>query len=125
MEGNVDLKPGVRLDKLSTQMVIAAVIVKECYRAVGVASGPTITSGSDGTHRAKNSLHYEGNALDFRIWNIPAKKRVGLTKAIQTSLGVDFDVVLEVDHLHVEYDPKRPQEPKVADTKEDSDTKVA
>ena len=66
-----------------------------------------VTSGTDGVH-GHVSRHYCGSALDYRTRHITAtglKERIaGEAKA---ALGPDYDVVLEVDHLHVEYDPKR------------------
>ena len=67
-----------------------------------------ITSAEDGTHRA-DSRHYTGDALDFRRWDTDAKGP-GVTAQVAADmrafLGADYDVVVEVDHIHVEYDPK-------------------
>ncbi len=67
---------------------------------------PTITSAMDGSHMA-TSKHYTGDALDWRIWESDAR---GLTNTIVSEmryyLGSDYDVVLESDHIHIEYDPK-------------------
>lgn len=67
---------------------------------------PTITSAMDGNHMA-TSKHYTGDALDWRIWE---SDRQGVTNNIvfemRYYLGGDYDVVLESDHIHVEYDPK-------------------
>lgn len=58
-----------------------------------------ITSICEGTHSA-GSLHYNGNAFDFR-------KHVKITKKdIKFVLGKQFDVVIESNHIHVEFDPK-------------------
>jgi len=66
---------------------------------------PVITSAVDGVH-SPTSLHYRGLALDFRTRTVPADERQALRDAIAKALGPDFDVVLESDHLHVEWDPK-------------------
>lgn len=56
------------------------------------------TSIREGNHSA-GSLHYIGDAFDFR--------RQGINKSdIKFALGEQFDVVMEKDHVHVEYDPK-------------------
>ena len=60
-----------------------------------------ITSGKDGIH-GKGSLHYEGKAVDLRTWNV----LVSLVSRLQAELGPNFEVVLEKDHIHVEYDPQ-------------------
>src|SRR4030095_736368 len=66
---------------------------------------PTITSAVDGTHMA-TSKHYTGDALDWRIWESNQK---GVTSSIVEELkyylGSDYDVILETDHIHIEYDP--------------------
>ena len=64
-----------------------------------------ITSLMDGKHM-DTSKHYVGDAADLRIWFFNnAEKRIAV-KQLKKELGVDFDVVLEKDHIHVEYDPK-------------------
>ena len=64
-----------------------------------------ITSLMDGNHM-EGSKHYVGGAADLRIWFFNnAEKRIAV-KQLKTYLGVGYDVVLEKDHIHVEYDPK-------------------
>jgi hypothetical protein len=63
-----------------------------------------ITSGKDGVH-GNNSLHYQGKAVDLRIWNV-LQSLVGY---LQSELGPDFEVILEKDHIHIEYDPHHDQ----------------
>ena len=65
----------------------------------------TITSGNDGKH-GERSLHYKWQALDFRTFDWPRGKSAEIVANIRRRLGKDYDVVLESDHLHVEYDPK-------------------
>ena len=62
-----------------------------------------ITSTYEGTH-GEGSLHYCNDAIDIR-----AVDRYGITTKIdlKIELGKDYDVVLERDHIHVEYDPKK------------------
>ena len=85
-----------------------------------------ITSGCDSQH-GKVSLHYVGRAYDFRIGPSPTGvPRLGTVVAKDSTernivaglwahqmaqvLGVRYDVVLETDHIHAEYDPKAPWE---------------
>jgi hypothetical protein len=65
-----------------------------------------ITAGIDGKHSA-GSLHYVGLALDFRSRTIPSGERERMRAKIAERLP-GFDVVLEADHYHVEYQPKSP-----------------
>ncbi len=54
------------------------------------------------------SLHYAGAAIDIRTRDIPLADVQKLIARIKACLGEDFDVVLETDHLHLEYQPKQP-----------------
>lgn len=65
-----------------------------------------ITSTYDGNH-SPSSLHYAHLAVDLRMpRGLPATKLRDLEAGLKKSLGSDFDVLLERDHFHVEYDPK-------------------
>ena len=62
-----------------------------------------ITSARDGDHRP-GSMHYQGDAIDLRSRNLP--DAFSARDRLQTLLGDEYDVVLEADHIHVEYDPR-------------------
>lgn len=64
-----------------------------------------ITSGTDGKH-GEHSKHYTMEALDFRTRHLKVENHAALVHRCKHALGKDFDVVLEGDHLHVEFDPK-------------------
>lgn len=78
-------------------------IVAQVWTARGLTA--TVTSGLDSTHSA-NSLHYVGLAEDYRTRDVPADQLSSMVADVRARLGTDYDVVLESDHLHVEYDPK-------------------
>jgi len=61
-----------------------------------------ITSTCEGTH-SPSSLHYAGRAIDIRL---PVREKRRVISDIKNVLGIDYDVVEEVDHIHIEYDPK-------------------
>lgn len=65
----------------------------------------TVTSGLDGSHSAQ-SKHYLGLAEDYRTRDVPRIVVAQMAAEIRADLGSDYDVVVESDHLHVEYDPK-------------------
>lgn len=104
------LKPGVRLQSLKPQMLIALSAVSAIWQAAGAAS-LTITSANDSRH-GQNSLHYAGAAFDFRTNDLPLRLDPRqLAREVKIALGPDFDVLLEDygqpnEHLHVEWDPK-------------------
>lgn len=63
-----------------------------------------VTSVLDGKHKLK-SKHYEGNAFDMRVWIYTEDQLVRLIAELKDSLP-GYDVVYEIDHIHIEYDPK-------------------
>ena len=78
-----------------------------CQIANGDNYEVTVTSAKDSIHSA-NSLHYVGLAIDIRTSDM---KNVALSaKWIDKFLNVNgkrFDIVLEVDHIHIELDEKK------------------
>ena len=63
----------------------------------------TITSGCDGEHKP-NSSHYRGKAFDFRVFDLPENASAKTwAKRIQAALGSCYFVLLEKDHLHVQF----------------------
>jgi len=98
----VKLKLGVRLPP-SIAIPIAHTIIVEVFREL--ESDCVITSGREGVHK-RSSEHYNDRALDYRIWGVVTRLRHALVERISHRLGNDFDVVLEDNHLHIEFDPK-------------------
>lgn len=104
----LSLKPGVKLQMLQPQCVLALMICASVYESMG-AQTCVVTSINDGKH-SDLSLHYEGYAFDLRTKDFQGDG-LALRDAIAEALGRNFDVVLESigkpnEHLHVEYDPK-------------------
>ncbi len=64
----------------------------------------TITSGIDGKH-SPNSLHYALRAIDIRTRTLAPDTVDALVDDLRDTLGAGYDVVLEDDHIHVEFDP--------------------
>lgn len=96
------IKDGVSLVGLNEVMRPVLIIVEEVLRDRGYRT--IITSGSEGEHSAA-SLHYYGKALDFRTRHIKEGHLPNIIALISDFLGICYDVVLEEDHLHIEYDP--------------------
>ena len=65
-----------------------------------------ITSGSEAIKHSITSLHFSGDAFDMRtrFWSASEVKQV--RDEIAARLGRHFDVVIEGDHIHIEYQPK-------------------
>lgn len=67
----------------------------------------TVTSGEEPyASHATQSLHYQGLAEDYRTRDIAPSKLADMVSDVRSRLGSDYDVVLESDHLHIEFDPK-------------------
>jgi len=67
----------------------------------------TATSLNDGQHNP-GSLHPQGRAADFRTREESPDVQSAIYAMLREWLGpIGFDVVLEDDHLHVEWDPKQ------------------
>lgn len=83
----------------------AVPVLKTAWAMLGLDC--VVTSGKDGQH-SKNSAHYSGNALDLRTWDIskhmtPMAFGYNLAVALKLVCGDGFYVVLDGDHIHLEY----------------------
>lgn len=95
-------------DTLDSRIVMAYPVIRDIFKEWG--SPCIITSALEGKHKA-GSRHYQGLALDFRLWHIEMHLVPEFTERVRRELGRCYDVVDEWNdgspsHLHVEYDPK-------------------
>ena len=97
-------KKGVKIFGVRNELTLAMIIANEVYRNHGY--GCTITSGVEGTH-SKASLHYSGCAFDTRTRDIEDWIVSSIYSDIKDSLNDEYDVILESDHIHIEFQPKR------------------
>jgi hypothetical protein len=98
------LKPGVEIACMSVWNLEGILTAHEVYVKEGQTF--TITSLTDGTHGPK-SLHYKGRAFDLRTKDLkPNATPHGMAMKLRAALGGSYDVVVESDHLHIEYQPK-------------------
>ena len=99
------LKTSVTKHGVQPAIWFALGISEMVYRSNGLAL--TVTSLTDSHEDRPASLHNKGLAVDLRTRNIP----LGLLSTVHGSLvsilkPMGFDVVLESNHIHVEWDPK-------------------
>lgn len=95
----------VRLAGLQAPLAIALLIAqREALRLDAPALW--LTSAADSAH-SRNSLHYSGAAIDLAIHDAP-HLHGQLAALLREALGPDFDVLDEVDHVHVEWQPRAP-----------------
>lgn len=101
------IKQGVTIHGLTPQIVLGVLAAFEEYVKYGTEL--VITSGNDGTH-AVNSKHYSGNAVDIRTHSLPNPRQDGqaIANILNDNLGRDYDIIFEGDHIHIEYDPRKP-----------------
>lgn len=97
----IPCKPGVCLE-VTPVVINAWPKIQKAFRAHGYEA--VCTSANDGTH-SDGSLHYVGKALDLRSRHIPMEEQQLILKSLRDTLGADWDVILESDHYHLEYDP--------------------
>lgn len=88
----------LHIDMVRLLPVIDYITVDVCGRAA------VITSTTDGKHM-RGSKHYKGLAVDLRTRDLPddVVKRYGF--ALSFALRKLCDVLIESDHIHVEYSP--------------------
>lgn len=63
-----------------------------------------VTSACDGLHSA-GSLHYYGLAVDLYADYFNEDLRGKAIVRLEKAIGIDYDIVNELKHIHVEYDP--------------------
>lgn len=100
----IKLKIGVMLRGLTPQTLLAIQVAEGVYADFGHET--IVTSVCDGVH-SRGSLHYVGLAVDFRTRHLAAGDNFKVAGELKDRLGLEFDVVLERDHIHVEYQPER------------------
>ena len=106
---NLYLKDGVRINgaHFNPEIVIILDIARDTAPKME-RDAVWITSANDRRH-GDDSLHYKNSAFDIRIFNIigDVHREAKLwAERMQEALGSNYDVIYELNHIHVEYDPK-------------------
>ncbi len=97
------LKPGVKVEGLQPEILLGIMIANNVYQE---AKQPfVVTSLLDGKHSSK-SLHYSGHAADLRTRDLKGITAKEIADQIRGRLTIDYDVVVEDDHIHMEFDKK-------------------
>lgn len=94
------VKAGVDISRLRRPIRKILNRLEEIYRKYGYEL--VITSTYEGNH-SPSSLHYANLAIDIRC---PRRDKDKLYAEVRKALSDDYDVVLEKNHIHIEYDPK-------------------
>ncbi|WP_339779876.1 hypothetical protein [uncultured Marinobacter sp.] len=101
----LSFKTGVSVHGATNEIILAIMVSQSVYESRGFDC--VVTSLLDGKH-SRSSLHYSGNAIDLRTRHLPDDQTKNeIVDELRGGLTADYDVVLERDHIHVEYQPKR------------------
>ncbi len=107
------IKAGVSLAGLKIEMRDVLKAADLVWTHLGRKEGVTVTSGLNGLHSA-GSYHYYGYALDFRTYYFGGVTKMDAWRRLKNRLkriSPCYDVAIEKDHIHVEYDYDRSQMP--------------
>ena len=98
-------KEGVDSTRITPELIIALVIADFVWKSHG--QDLVITSLNDSKH-SRTSLHYSGQAADLRSRYFTAEEKRSVATDLEAALGHshDYDVVVENDHIHLEWQPK-------------------
>jgi hypothetical protein len=96
------IKETVNMVGLRPEVIPLLIVANEVYASLGYDC--VVTSVTDSKHTAGVSLHPFGFAIDFRTKHVPVEKHQAIVDEMKVRLGPQFDVVLEVDHIHGEFD---------------------
>lgn len=96
------IKAGASITGLRPELAIALTIIADAARTHH--EDIVITSGTEAAPgRIIGSLHHTGSAIDIRR---PDREPDVFAAILQLRLGTDFDVLLEGNHIHIEFQPK-------------------
>ena len=90
----------VRVQGIRPELVVALMITSQVHIEHGREF--VITSITDGKH-STTSLHYCGCAFDCRVYGLYDKD---VRDEIKARLNNDYDVILEDNHIHIEFQPR-------------------
>ena len=100
----VEFKDGVSVDGIKKE-TITLIAILNYYFVIYINKPLVITSCTDGKHM-KGSKHYSGYAIDIRTRHLDELEINGLIGWFKYNHDKKYDIVVEKDHIHVEYDPK-------------------
>lgn len=103
----IQYKKSANKNALEPVMMLALSRVEKIYNEFGYSA--VVTSTNDSFHK-KGSLHYVGLAVDIRIRHIQQDLVQEINRLIKeklTSYSNSFQVILEPDHIHIEYDRRK------------------
>ena len=101
----IKFKQGTKISGIRPELILAILVAEGVYHKY--STDLVITSVNDGKH-SFTSLHYSGSAIDIRTRELPEADSIqAVGEEIRQGLSNEYDVVVESDHIHIEYQPKR------------------
>lgn len=97
-------KKGVKVFGLQPEILWALDVAERVFSEWG-HNNATVTSGRGDNHSRK-SKHNSGHASDLRSRIFTAAQIPLVVEKMTMELGPDYDFIFEVNHFHMEYDPK-------------------
>lgn len=105
----LSIKPGIRVYGIKPEILLGLMIVESVFASLHIPCVITSPANDSEKHSSPKSLHYQGQALDIRLpsrFNSAPGLDQSVVDSVKNALGGDYDVILESNHIHVEYDPK-------------------
>lgn len=96
-------KDGVKVDGVKIETIELMLFLNTFFVRV-LSKDFIVTSCTDGKHM-KNSKHYIGYAIDIRTRHLTPRDIITLVSWFKMYHDDEYDMVVEKDHIHVEYDP--------------------
>ncbi len=101
----IKFKQGTKISGIRPELIMAILVAEGVYQKYN--TDLVVTSVNDGRH-SFTSLHYSGSAVDIRTRELPEADSIqAVGEEIRQALSNEYDVVVELDHIHIEYQPKR------------------
>lgn len=101
------IKKGVMVGGIQPEILLAVMVAHSIFDSLHLPF--ILTSAEDSDLHKSTSLHYKGKAVDIRLpsfYNPKPNLDDAVCGSLRNALGAEYDVVLEANHIHVEYDPK-------------------
>lgn len=99
------LKQSVKIKGIKPECVLGIMFAESIWRtSLGTKDEMVITSVTDGKHM-NGSLHYKGYGFDIRTNFLTSAQTTIFFDALKNHMDLEFDIVLEKSHIHIEYDP--------------------
>ncbi|KKL05866.1 hypothetical protein LCGC14_2601760 [marine sediment metagenome] len=101
----IRFKRGTKISGIRAELILALLVAEGVYDKYD--TDLVVTSVNDGRH-SYTSLHYSGSAADIRTRELPEADSIqAVAEEIRQDLSDEYDVIVESDHIHIEYQPKR------------------